>query len=101
MPGKEVIGVFADFRREDEGEYTCPRCTVFGLDKEEVAGLISQGFLMTDNNTEEEGYEVKSSCFKLMRALGKTFGFEIQDVQCTDAPCEEKKTLVYTLTKDA
>ena len=34
-----------------------------------------------------------------MRTLGKSFGFEIKDVKCTDAP-NERKTLVYTLTKD-
>jgi len=99
MPGQQVWIVFADFRREDEGEYVCPRCTVFGLEKEEVQALIEQGFKLTDHNKEEEGYEVNNSIFKTMRALGKTFGFKIQDVQCTDAP-NERKTLVYTLTKD-
>jgi len=99
MPGKHVIGIFADFRREDEGEYVCPRCTVFGLEKEEVQSMIEQGLKITDHNKEDEGYEVNSSIFKVMRTLGKSFGFEIADVKCTDAP-NERKTLVYTLTKD-
>jgi len=34
-----------------------------------------------------------------MRELGKHFGYEPQDVQCTDAP-SGRKTLVWTLVKD-
>merc|ERR1712024_417104 len=100
MPGTHIVGVFADFNREDEGEYICPRCTVFGLEKEEVETLIGDGFLMTDHNKVEEGYEVQSSVFKLMRALGKKFGFELHgNPLCTSAP-NDRKTLVYTLKKD-
>ena len=49
----------------DEGEYVCPRCTVFGLEKEEVQSMIEQGYKFTDHNKEEEGYEVNSSIFKV------------------------------------
>ena len=83
----------------DEGEYTCPVSTVFGLDEAEVQALIAAGFKMTDHNKEDEGYEVKSSAFKLMRELGKQFGFEPMDVQTTEAP-GGRKTLIWTLTKD-
>ena len=38
---------------------------MFGLEKEEVETLIGDGFLMTDHNKEEEGYEVQSSVFKV------------------------------------
>ena len=38
---------------------------MFGLEKEEVQTLIELGFLMTDHNKEEEGYEVQSSVFKV------------------------------------
>lgn len=50
----------------DEGEYVCPRCTVFGLEKAEVQTLIERGFKMTDHNKEEEGLEVNSSAFKVL-----------------------------------
>ena len=43
----------------------CPRCTVFGLEKEEVQSMIEQGYKFTDHNKEEEGYEVNSSIFKV------------------------------------
>ena len=43
----------------------CPRCTVFGLEKEEVQSMIEQGFKFTDHNKEDEGYEVNSSIFKV------------------------------------
>ena len=43
----------------------CPRCTVFGLEKEEVQSMIKQGFKFSDKNKEEEGYEVNSSIFKV------------------------------------
>ena len=78
----------------------CPRCTVFGLDKDEVRELINLGFKMTDHNKEDEGYEVRSSPFKVISALGsENNGFEIHgDSICTDAP-GERKTLIYTLTK--
>ena len=49
----------------DEGEYICQRCTIFGLEKDEVEALIKLGFKMTDHNTEDEGYEVESSIFKV------------------------------------
>ncbi len=53
----------------DEGEYICPVCTVFGLEEEEVAGLIKAGFKMTDHNKEDEGYEVKNSAFKVISQI--------------------------------
>ena len=120
----------------DEGEYVCPRCTVFGLDKEELAKLMQLGIKFTDHNKEEDGYEAHTSIFKvhtyvfslnhfpenfpwnwfhgktiinyiflyihfqLMRELGKNFGFEQHGKPvCTSAP-GDRKTLVYTLTKD-
>ena len=49
----------------DEGEYVCPVCTVFGLEEDEVQALIKSGFKMTDHNKEDEGYEVKSSAYKV------------------------------------
>ena len=49
----------------DEGEYVCQRCTIFGLEKYEVEALIKLGFKMTDHNTDDEGYEVESSIFKV------------------------------------
>merc|ERR1712012_1006098 len=100
MPGKHVVGVFADFRREDEGEYVCPRCTIFGLEKEEVKTLIEAGLKLTDRNKDDEGYEIMSSAFKVMRLLGQTHGFEpLKQPVCTDAP-GDRKTLVYTLVKE-
>jgi len=84
----------------DEGEYVCQRCTIFGLEKYEVEALIKLGFKMTDHNTDDEGYEVESSIFKLMRELGRELEFEPNgDAICTDAP-GERKTILYTLTKE-
>lgn len=75
-------------------------CTVFGLEDDEVKSLIAAGFKMTDHNKEDEGYEVRSSAFKLMRELGKLFGFEPSgDTQCAEAP-GDRKALVWTLVKD-
>ena len=39
-----------DVALSDEGEYTCPVCTIFGIDEDEVKGLIEAGFKMTDHN---------------------------------------------------
>ena len=67
MPGKQVVRVFCYFRRHNnffsiisglflssigityEGEYVAPRCTDFGLEKDEVKYLIKKGFKMTDH----------------------------------------------------
>ena len=88
------------FSFTDEGEYICPRCTVFGLEKDEVAHLLEKGFKMTDHHKDEEGYEIETSGFRLMRELGKTFGFAPHgNAVCTSAP-GDRKTLVYTLVKE-
>ena len=50
---------------KDEGEYVCPRCTIFGLDKEELAKLMHLGIKFTDLNKEEDGYEAHTSIFKV------------------------------------
>ena len=50
----------------DEGEYICPVSTVFGLEPDEVQTLIKSGLKMTDHNREDEGFEVKSSAFKVI-----------------------------------
>ena len=42
-------------------------CTVFGLDSDEVKALIECGLKMTDHNKEKEGYEVKSSAYKVRK----------------------------------
>ena len=84
----------------DEGEYVAPRCTVFGLEKDEIKHLIEKGFKLTDHHKDEEGYECETSAYRLMRELGKTFGFELHgNAVCTDAP-GDRKTLVYTLVKE-
>lgn len=101
MPGKLVVGLFADFRREDEGEYICPKCTIFGLDKEEAAKLIELfPGKIKDIHKDEEGYEIESSVFKVMRELGKHFGYEpLGKPMNTDAP-GDRKTLIYTLVRE-
>ena len=53
----------------DEGEYVCPRCTVFGLDKEELAKLMQLGIKFTDHNKEEDGYEAHTSIFKVHKYI--------------------------------
>lgn len=84
----------------DCGEYICPVSTVFGLEREEVEVLINAGLKMTDHNVDDEGYEVKSSAFKLLRILGTKLGFvPIGNPICTDAP-SDRKMLIWTLTKE-
>merc|ERR1712080_265761 len=39
----DVCGIIADIKREGEGEYIIPTCTIFGLDKEEEGQLESHG----------------------------------------------------------
>ncbi|XP_040576020.1 uncharacterized protein [Lepeophtheirus salmonis] len=100
MPGKSVLGIVADIRREDEGEYVCPRSTIFGLENVEVKALISLGLQLTDRNKDVEGYEVLSSAFKLMRILGEHMGYYPNgDPACTEGP-GGRSVLIYTMVKD-
>ena len=105
MPGKQVIGIVADLKRENEGEYIIPMCTVFGLEDEERLWLIqNQAKLMlfnqlTDRNKKHDGIEIATSAFKVMRILGKQFGFEPSGPE-VGAQTDCRTTLIYTLTKD-
>jgi len=72
----ECVGVVADIRRESEGEYVIPTCTVFGLNDDELAQLGQHGLRIQDENTRHEGVEIRgSSPFKVMRILCKNFGW--------------------------
>merc|ERR1711997_1080879 len=68
MPGKHIIGVVAELKRENEGEYVIPMCTVFGLEDEERLWLI--------RNKDEDGIEIGTSAYKLMRILAKHSGLK-------------------------
>merc|ERR1739836_69392 len=83
MPGKEIIGVVFEFRREEEGEYVCPKTTVFGLKREEIA----------------------SSGYNVMRHLGLLFGFApLGNPLKTDLKIEDTKkprmSMMATLARD-
>ena len=71
MPGKEIIGVVFEFRREEEGEYVCPKTTVFGLKREEVATLIENGFKVHDKHPDTEGQEIDSSGYNVSFLIRK------------------------------
>merc|ERR1711944_377035 len=106
MPGKHVIGLVADLKRENEGEYIIPMCTVFGLEDEERIWLIqNQQSLdlvnqLTDKNKEHDGIEIAPSVYKVMRILGKQFGFEPAGKPEVGCQSDCRTTLIYTLTKD-
>ena len=43
----------------------CPKSTVFGLTREELATLIEKGFKVHDKNTQLEGYEIECSGYNI------------------------------------
>jgi len=105
MPGKEIVGVVFELRREEEGEYVCPKTTVFGLTREEVATLIENGFKVHDKHPDKEGQEVESSGYNLMRHLGLLFGFApLGNPLKTDLKIEDTKkprmSMMATLARD-
>merc|ERR1712080_588237 len=51
----DVCGIIADIKREGEGEYIIPTCTIFGLDKEEEGQLESHGLKVSDSNPRMDG----------------------------------------------
>ena len=110
----------------EEGEYVCPKTTVFGLTREEVATLIENGFKVHDKHPDKEGQEVESSgynvslqikkhvriksvifwfVFQLMRHLGLLFGFApLGNPLKTDLKIEDTKkprmSMMATLARD-
>merc|ERR1711936_688845 len=70
MGGKHVIGVVAELKREAEGQYILPMCTIFGLEEDERGWLVqNQAKLklenkLTDKDDDHEGIEVATSAFK-------------------------------------
>jgi len=97
---EECIGVVADIKREGEGEYIIPTCTIFGLDKEEEGQLESHGLKVADSNPRMDGVEVSgSSPFKVMRILCKHFGWETDGKSMQFAAPGDRTTSMWQLTK--
>lgn len=108
MPGKHVIGLVADLKRENEGEYVCPCTTVFGLQPDEINWLVQNQAKMNlkdklqDRNKTEDGIEITTSCWKLMRMFGSEMGFELLgDPQVGTEPGNGRTNLIWTMVKDA
>jgi len=105
MPGKHIIGVVAELKRENEGEYVIPMCTVFGLEDEEKVWLIQNQAKcdltdqLTDKNKDEDGIEIATSAYKLMRILAKQFGFEVCDKPESACAGEGRTTMIWQMTK--
>ena len=83
MPGKHIIGIVADLKREAEGDYICKLTTVFGLSRDERTFLLENQAkwdlhdkLMDRHNGDDE-IQLATSCWKVMRVLGSEFGFAL------------------------
>ena len=83
MPGRHIIGIVADLKRESVGDYICPLTTVFGLSRDERTFLLEnqerldlQNKLMDRHNGDDE-IQLATSCWKIMRILGSEFGFAL------------------------
>jgi len=98
--GTEAIGVVADIKRESEGEYVIPCCTLFGLEDEEMEQLKGKGLEIGDSNRRHEGVEVTgASPFKVMRILCRDFGWTTDgEVMQSEAPGDRTCTM-WTLTR--
>jgi len=97
----ECIGIVADIKREAEGEYVIPTCTVFGLSDAEVGQLSGRGLRVEDSNKRHDGVEIKgSSPFKVMRILCKDFGWTTDGkAEQTDAPGDRTCSLWHLTRK--
>ena len=62
---------FVSTEKDEEG-YLCTSCTVFGLEDTEAKYLAKSGFSLINNGNTEEGYEVKSSAYKVRFHLSNT-----------------------------
>jgi len=97
---EETIGVIADIKRESEGEYVIPTCTVFGLTNDELAELANKGLSIDDSNKRVEGVEISGcSPFKVMRVLCKEHGWTTDgEIMQFDAP-GDRTACMWTLTR--
>jgi len=97
---EETIGLIADLKRESEGEYVIPTCTVFGLTNEEIAELAQKGLSIDDSNKRIEGIEISgSSPFKVMRVLCKDHGWTTDgEIMQFEAP-GDRTACMWTLTR--
>jgi len=94
----ECIGLVGDIKREGEGEYVIPCCSVFGLNPEELAQLEQHGLRITDEHTRHEGVEIKgSSPFKVMRILCKNFGWTTDGKALQTAAPGDRTTSMWHL----
>merc|ERR1712037_514798 len=100
MSGQVTIEIVADImRKKDDEGYTCPTCTVFGLDDSEARSLVKSGYSLVNNGNDDEGYEVKSSAYKVRRELGQQFGYQqLGKVNVTDAPHHKRNANIYRKT---
>jgi len=96
-----TVGIVADLKRECEGEYIIPRCTVFGLEQEEMSALKEKGFKITDENRRVEGVEISgASPFMVMRVLCRDHGWST-DGEIVQLPAPGDRTAaMWTLTKN-
>jgi len=97
---EETIGVVADIKRESEGEYVIPTCTVFGLNQNELDDLVGKGFKIGDANKKFEGIEISgSSPYKVMRILCRDYGWTTNgEIVQTPAP-GDRTAAMWTLTR--
>ena len=108
MPGKHVIGIVDDLRRESEGDYICPLTTVFGLTNNERSFLgKSQAKLnlrekLTDRHKTGDEIQISASCWKVIRILGLELGFELKGGPTKGCePGGGITNLIWTMVKDA
>merc|ERR1711874_628044 len=97
----DVCGIIADIKREGEGEYVIPTCTVFGLNDDELAQLGQHGLRIQDENTRHEGVEIRgSSPFKVMRILCKNYGWTTDGkAMQTEAPGDRTTSMWHLFKK--
>merc|ERR1719273_1298549 len=98
--GVEVLGIVSEVKREGQGEYVMPSCTVFGLKQEEVDVMKKEGLKLADENRNIEGIEVHgASAFKIMRVLCSKAGWSTSGEPVATTVCEGKPSFMWTLTR--
>merc|ERR1712098_144162 len=97
-----IVGVVGDVRRDMEGHHHSQGCSVFGLSKEEVAVIHSEGLVTRpkDYNPAIDRFQVSGSPFRVMNLLAKNFGYTVDSCPIEDRGLKrsgERRTCIYTL----
>merc|ERR1719481_36576 len=102
----QLVGVVGDVRRDMEGHHYAEKCSVFGINSQELQAIQSQGLVTRPREFSgaTDRYQVLSSPWSVIRVLGVEFGYYLPVMPTgglVGSDNGERRTCIFTLQKDA